>query len=50
MMLRRMFALSLTLALAATAQAAKTDLDYQRLRASLDGLSADPVLGPLAPA
>ena len=50
MMLRRVFALSLTLALAATAQAAKTDLDYQRLRASLDGLSADPVLGPLAPA
>jgi outer membrane protein OmpA-like peptidoglycan-associated protein len=29
--------------------AAKSDLDYERLRASLDELSADPVLGPLAP-
>ena len=32
------------------AHAAKHDLDYERLRASLDGLAADPVLGPQAPA
>lgn len=31
------------------ALAAKPDLDYERLRASLDSLSADPVLGKLAP-
>ena len=30
--------------------AAKADLDYARLRASLNDLAADPVLGPLAPA
>lgn len=30
--------------------AAKPDLDYERLRASLDSLAADPVLGKLAPA
>lgn len=39
--------------LAATASlafAAKSDLDYERLRATLAELSADPVLGPLAPA
>ena len=30
--------------------AAKSDLDYERLRATLNDLSADPVLGPLAPA
>ncbi|MBS0570154.1 MAG: OmpA family protein [Proteobacteria bacterium] len=30
-------------------QAAKPDLDYERLRASLDSLAADPVLGKLAP-
>lgn len=29
--------------------AAKPDLDYERLRASLDSLAADPVLGKLAP-
>lgn len=32
------------------AHAAKHDLDYERLRASLDGLDADPVLGQQAPA
>lgn len=30
--------------------AAKADLDYDRLRGTLDNLSADPALGPLAPA
>lgn len=30
--------------------AAKADLDYQRLRGTLDDLAADKVLGPLAPA
>ncbi len=34
---------------AVAAHAAKHDLDYERLRASLDGLAADPVFGPLAP-
>lgn len=43
--------LCVTLAFAAiTAHAAKHDLDYERLRASLDGLAADPVIGSLAPA
>lgn len=32
------------------AAAAKTDLDYERLRSTLNDLAADPVLGPLAPA
>jgi outer membrane protein OmpA-like peptidoglycan-associated protein len=32
------------------ALAAKHDLDYERLRANLNALTADPVLGPLAPA
>ncbi len=40
----------LLLAIAATAQAADRDLDFERLQASLDSLAADPVLGPLAPA
>jgi outer membrane protein OmpA-like peptidoglycan-associated protein len=40
--------LLLTATIAATA--AKTDLDYARLRASLNDLAADPVLGKLAPA
>lgn len=35
---------------ASTAMAAKTDVDYERLRASLNALSSDPVFGPLAPA
>ena len=30
--------------------AAKSDLDYERLRATLNDLARDPVLGPLAPA
>jgi len=37
-------------AAAVPALAAKSDLDYQRLRGTLDDLAADPVLGPLAPA
>lgn len=40
----------LLLAVACSAAAAKTDLDYARLRASLNDLAADPVLGKLAPA
>lgn len=35
---------------AVAAHAARHDLDYERLRASLDGLAADPVFGSLAPA
>jgi outer membrane protein OmpA-like peptidoglycan-associated protein len=42
-------ALQLMLA-ATTAFAAKTDIDYERLRGALRDLSADPVLGTLAPA
>ena len=43
--------LFLSLAIAATcAFAAKQDLDYERLRASLDALAADATLGNLAPA
>ncbi len=41
---------ALVLGVAASAWAAKHDLDYERLRASLDELAADPVLGALAPA
>ena len=37
------------LAFAGAAHAAKHDLDYERLSASLNELGADPVLGPLAP-
>ena len=40
----------LLLSMAATASAAKHDLDYERLRASLNALAADPTLGGLAPA
>ena len=40
----------LLLAVTGTAAAAKTDLDYARLRASLNDLAADPALGKLAPA
>lgn len=40
----------LLLAVSATAMAAKDDLDYQRLNASLDQLAADPVLGAYAQA
>jgi outer membrane protein OmpA-like peptidoglycan-associated protein len=38
------------LGMTAVSAAAKHDLDYERLRASLDELAADPLLGPLAPA
>jgi len=40
----------LLVCMAVAVHAAKRDLDYERLRASLDGLAADPVTGPLAPA
>lgn len=43
-------AFALMLGFCATFAVAKADLDYERLRASLNALSADPVLGPLAPA
>ena len=49
----RMFTSCLGVLLAcvlSAAHAAKHDLDYERLRASLDGLAADPVLGSQAPA
>jgi len=41
---------TLLLTVSAAATAAKTDLDYARLRASLNDLAADPALGKLAPA
>ncbi len=41
---------ALLLAVSVAAFAAKQDLDYERLRASLNALAADPVLGSLAPA
>ena len=44
-----LIALLLTLA-AMPAYAAKSDIDYERLRGALRDLSADPVLGTLAPA
>ncbi len=43
-------ALWLTLALVGAAHAAKPDLDYERLRGSLNELRNDPALGALAPA
>jgi len=45
----RLVALTLLLAFAGQA-AAKTDLDYERLRGALNDLAADPVLGQLAQA
>ena len=48
--MKRALAGILLLAVMTGAVAAKHDLDYQRLRASLDALAADPVLGQLAPA
>ncbi|MGH8124090.1 MAG: OmpA family protein [Rudaea sp.] len=42
--------LLLTLAMVGTAQAANPDLDYERLRDSLNELRNDPALGALAPA
>jgi len=46
----RIWISTLLLAVSAAATAAKTDLDYARLRASLNDLAADPALGKLAPA
>jgi outer membrane protein OmpA-like peptidoglycan-associated protein len=46
----RIWIAALLLTASAAAPAAKTDLDYARLRASLNDLAADPVLGKLAPA
>jgi len=40
----------LLMSVAAAVSAAKRDLDYERLRGSLNELAADPVLGALAPA
>jgi outer membrane protein OmpA-like peptidoglycan-associated protein len=48
--MRRIIFTAVLVACAASAHAAKSDLDYERLRASLNELSADPVLGTLAPA
>ncbi|MBS0557690.1 MAG: OmpA family protein [Proteobacteria bacterium] len=48
--MNKLIALGFILGIAATAAfAAKPDLDYERLRASLDSLGADPALGKLAP-
>lgn len=44
------FTAATLIAVCTNAAAAKRDLDYERLRASLSELSADPALGPLAPA
>jgi outer membrane protein OmpA-like peptidoglycan-associated protein len=46
----RIWIAALLLTASAAAPAAKTDLDYARLRASLNDLAADPALGKLAPA
>ena len=46
----RIWITTLLLTVSAAATAAKTDLDYARLRASLNDLAADPALGKLAPA
>jgi outer membrane protein OmpA-like peptidoglycan-associated protein len=46
----RIWILALLLTASAAVPAAKSDLDYARLRASLNDLAADPVLGKLAPA
>ena len=48
--MRRLFLATLLIGVAAGAMAAKHDLDYERLRANLDTLAADPMLGRLAPA
>jgi outer membrane protein OmpA-like peptidoglycan-associated protein len=47
--MRYLLVSAVLLCTAFAAHAAKHDLDYERLRASLSELSADPVLGPLAP-
>jgi len=47
--MKRLVALAMLLGATLAAHAAKHDLDYERLRASLNELTADPVLGPLAP-
>lgn len=46
----RIWISALLLTASAAAPAAKNDLDYERLRASLSDLAADPALGRLAPA
>jgi len=48
--MKRLVAFVVFGAAAALGHAAKSDLDYERLRASLNELAADPALGPLAPA
>jgi outer membrane protein OmpA-like peptidoglycan-associated protein len=48
--MRRIALAALLIALGTVSHAARQDLDYERLRASLNALAADPVLGNLAPA
>jgi len=48
--MKRIAFAALLMALGMASHAARQDLDYERLRASLNALAADPVLGTLAPA
>jgi outer membrane protein OmpA-like peptidoglycan-associated protein len=48
--MKRIALAALLLAASVASYAAKQDLDYERLRASLNALAADPALGNLAPA
>ena len=48
--MKRIALAALLLAVSVASYAAKQDLDYERLRASLNALAADPALGNLAPA
>jgi outer membrane protein OmpA-like peptidoglycan-associated protein len=48
--MKRIALAALLMALGMASHAARQDLDYERLRASLNALAADPVLGTLAPA
>ncbi|HEX3896598.1 MAG TPA: OmpA family protein [Rudaea sp.] len=48
--MKRIVLAALLIAFATASHAARQDLDYERLRASLNALAADPVLGNLAPA
>jgi outer membrane protein OmpA-like peptidoglycan-associated protein len=48
--MKRIAFAALLIAIGTASHAARQDLDYERLRASLNALAADPVLGTLAPA
>jgi outer membrane protein OmpA-like peptidoglycan-associated protein len=48
--MKRIALAALLIAFGTTSHAARQDLDYERLRASLNALATDPVLGNLAPA